>query len=305
MSKWAREYEKAKGVRINYLSIGSGGGIRQMIERTVDFGCTDAAMNEEQLAKAQETGGKVVHIPLVMGAVVPIYNLQGVNPTLRFSGTVLADIYMGKITKWNDPELAKLNPGVQLPDKDILTVHRSDGSGTTYIWVDYLSKISPAWREKIGVGTSVNWPGGVAAKGNEGVAGKVSQSLGALGYVELIYARQNKIPFGVVQNRDGEFATPSLESVTAAAKNALTAIPDDLRYSLTDAPGKDSYPISGTVWAVIYENQPPGKGQAVVDFLRWVTHEGQEYAQGLDYAKLPEQLVKRLEIKLNEVHIGK
>jgi phosphate transport system substrate-binding protein len=305
MSKWASEYEKAKQVRVNYQSIGSGGGIRQMLERTVDFGCTDAPLNDEQLAKALETGGQVVHIPLVMGAVVPIYNLQGVNTSLRFSGSVLADIYMGKITKWNDPELAKLNPGVKLPDKEILTVHRSDPSGTTYICVDYLSKMSSAWKSKIGVGTSVNWPGGIAAKGNEGVAGKVSQSMGAIGYVELVYALQNQIEFGVVQNREGAFTQPSLKSVTAAAKNALTTIPDDLRYSLTDASGKDSYPICGTTWAVIYENQPSGKGKAVVEFLRWVTHEGQEYAEKLDYARLPEQLVKRLETKLDAVHFGK
>jgi phosphate ABC transporter phosphate-binding protein len=305
MSKWASEYQKAKGVKVNYQSIGSGGGIQQMIAKTIDFGCTDAPMNQEQLTKAEETGGKVVHIPLVMGAVVAIYNLEGVKESLRFSGPVLADIYLEKIKKWNDPELAKLNPGVELPDKDILTVHRSDGSGTTYIWVDYLSKISPGWKDKIGVGASVNWPGGVAAKGNEGVAGKVSQSPGSIGYVELIYALQNNIKFGVVQNQEGGFIMPSLESVTAAAKGVLTNIPEDLRYSLTNAPGKESYPISGTVWAVIYVNQPPGKGQAVVDFLRWVTYEGQNYTKDLDYARLPEELVERLEKKLDQVRVGK
>jgi len=301
MSKWASEYEKAKGVQVNYQSMGSGAGIQQMIAKTIDFGCSDAPLNDEQLSKAKGSGGEVVHLPLVMGAVVPIYHLEGVKVTLRFSGPVLADIYLEKIKKWNDPELAKLNPGVELPDKDILTVHRSDGSGTTYIWVEYLSKISSAWKEKVGVGTSVNWPGGVAAKGNEGVAGKVGQSPGSIGYVELIYARQNKIPFGDVQNREGQFVKPSLESVTAAAKGALTDIPEDLRYSLTDAPGEASYPISGTVWAVIFVNQPPGKGQAVVDFLRWVTHEGQQYTSDLDYARLPEELVRRLEKKLDQV----
>jgi phosphate ABC transporter phosphate-binding protein len=305
MSKWASEYQKATGVKVNYQSIGSGGGIQQMTAKTFDFGCTDAPMNEEQLKKAEATGGAVVHIPLVMGAVVPIYNLEGITQPLRFSGPVLANIYLEKIKKWNDPELAKLNPGVELPDKDILAVHRSDGSGTTYIWVDYLSKISPEWKATIGVGTSVKWPGGLAAKGNEGVAGKVSQAPGGIGYVELIYALQNKIKYGTVQNRDGQFVTPSLESVTAAATGALTDIPEDLRYSLTDAPGKDSYPISGTVWAVIYVIQPPGKGQAVVDFLRWVTHEGQVFAKDLDYARLPEELVRRLETKLNQVQVGK
>jgi phosphate transport system substrate-binding protein len=306
MSKWASQYQKTQGVQVNYQSIGSGGGIQQMIAKTLDFGCTDAPMNEEQLKKAQESGGEVVHIPLVMGAVVPIYNLQGINQPLRFTGPVLADIYLEKIKKWNDPELAQLNPGVELPDQDILTVHRSDGSGTTYIWVDYLSKVSPVeWKTRVGVATSVNWPGGVAAKGNEGVAGKVSQSPGAIGYVELIYALQNKISFGVVQNQEGIFVTPSLESVTAAAQGALTHIPDDLRYSLTNAPGKDSYPISGTVWAVLYINQPRAKGEAVVRFLRWVTHEGQEYAKDLDYARLPGELVGRLEKKLDQVRLGK
>ena len=305
MSKWAAEYDKIKGVRVNYQPTGSGAGIQQMIVKTFDFGCTDAPMNDEQLKKAEETGGPVVHIPLVMGAVVPIYNLEGIKQSLRFSGPVLADIYLGKIKKWNDPELGKLNPDVQLPDKDILIVHRSDGSGTTYIWADYLSKISPAWKEKIGVGTSLNWPGGMGMKGNEGVAGKVSQSPGGVGYVELIYALQNKIKFGLVQNREGEFITPSLESVTAAARAALTEIPEDLRYSLTNAPGKDSYPISGTVWAVIYVNQPPGTGQTVVDFLRWVTHEGQNYAKDLAYARLPDELVVRLEKKLDQVRVGK
>jgi phosphate ABC transporter phosphate-binding protein len=305
MSKWASEYQRATGVKVNYQSIGSGGGIQQMIAKTLDFGCTDAPLNEEQLKKAQESGGEVVHIPLVMGAVVPIYNLQGVTVPLRFSGTVLAEIYLEKIKKWNDPELAKLNPGVELPDLDILTVHRSDGSGTTYIWVDYLSKVSPAeWKPQVGVGTSVKWPGGVAAKGNEGVAGKVAQSPGAIGYVELIYALQNKINCGVVQNPEGKFVTPSLESVTAAARGALTHIPDDLRYSLTNAPGKDAYPICGTVWAVLYVNQPPVKGEAVVRFLHWVTHEGQEYAKNLDYAGLPAELVQRLDKKLDQVRVG-
>jgi len=305
MSKWASEYDKLKGVKVNYQSIGSGGGIQQMTAKTFDFGCTDAPMNDEQLKKAQETGGDVVHLPLVMGAVVPIYNLEGIKEPLRFSGTVLADIYLEKIKKWNDAELTKLNPGVELPDKDILTVHRSEGSGTTYIWVDYLSKVSQTWQQKIGVGTSVNWPGGLGAQGNEGVAGKVTQAPGAIGYVELIYARQNKIKFGSVQNREGEFVTPSLESVTAAAKGALTDIPEDLRYSLTNGPGKDAYPVSGTTWAVLYVGQPPGKGQAVLDFLRWVTHEGQEYAKGLDYARLPEELIRRLERKLDQVQVGK
>src|SRR5260370_533431 len=215
MSKWASAYEKAQKVQVNYQSLGSGAGIQQMIAKTIDFGCTDAPLNDEQLSKAKQTGGDVVHIPLVMGAVVPIYNLEGIKVPLRFTGAVLADIYLEKMKKWSDPELAKLNPGVELPDKDILTVHRSDGSGTTYIWVDSLSKVSPGWKEKIGVGTSVNWPGGVAAKGNEGVAGKGSQAPGGIGDVGVISALQNKSTCGLVQNLDGQFIQHDLNSVTA------------------------------------------------------------------------------------------
>jgi phosphate ABC transporter phosphate-binding protein len=305
MSKWANEYEKAHGVQVNYQSIGSGGGIQQMTAKTFDFGCTDAPMNEEQLKKARDTGGEVVHIPLVMGAVVPAYNLEEVKQPLKFTGPVLADIFLGKIKKWNDKALQQLNSDVKLPDMDIAVVHRSDGSGTTYIWVDYLSKVSPdEWKPKVGVGTSVNWPVGVGQKGNEGVAGQIKRTPGSLGYIELIYALQNQIEFGLVQNKEGIPIKASLESVTAAATGALSDIPDDLRYSLTDAPGKESYPISGTVWAVIYVKQPPGKGKAVLDFLRWATHEGQASAEGLHYARLPAGLVKRVEQKLDQVQVG-
>lgn len=304
MSKWASEYEKVKGVQVNYQSIGSGGGIQQMTAKTFDFGCTDGPMNEEQLQKARETGGEVFHIPLVMGAVVPAYSLSEVNEPLRFSGPVLADIFLGKIKKWNDPALKELNPNASLPDKDIVVVHRSDGSGTTYIWVDYLSKVSPEWKQKVGVGTSVNWPIGTGQKGNEGVAGQVRRTPGSIGYIELIYATQNDIKFGSVRNKEGAFVTASLESVTAAAENALSTIPDDLRYSITDASGKDSYPISGTVWAVLYVNQPADKGQAVVDFLRWVTHDGQEFAAELHYARLPKGLIEKLDAKLAQVKVG-
>jgi phosphate transport system substrate-binding protein len=305
MTKWAAEYEKAKGVQINYQSIGSGGGIQQMTAKTVDFGSSDAPMNEEQLNKAKETGGEVVHIPLAMGAAVPAYNLDAVKEPLVFDGTALAEIFLGKITKWNDPALKKLNPNAALPDLDIAVVHRSDGSGTTYIWVDYLTKVSPdEWGKKVGVGTSVNWPVGVGQKGNEGVAGQVKRTPGSIGYIELIYALQNNIAFGLVKNQEGIAIKPSLESVTAAAANSLDKIQDDLRYSLTDAPGKDSYPISGTNWALIYVNQPSDKGKAVVDFLRWCTHEGQEFCEGLHYAKLPKVLVERLEKKLDSVKVG-
>ena len=270
MSKWAAEYDKAKGVEVNYQSIGSGGGIQQMTAKTADFGCTDGPMNEEQLKKAKEVGGDVFHIPLVMGAVVPAYNLEEVKEPLVFSGPVLADIFLGKIKKWDDKAIQDLNPGVQLPSKDIGVVHRSDGSGTTYIWVDYLSKVSPEWKKKVGTATSVDWPTGEGAKGNEGVSGRVKDAPGTIGYIELIYALQNNIPFGKVQNKAGTAIKADLASITAAAENSLTNIPEDLRYSITDADGKDSYPICGTTWAVLYVNQPADKGQQVVDFLRLV-----------------------------------
>jgi phosphate transport system substrate-binding protein len=306
MTKWASEYEKAKGVQVNYNQTGSGAGIQQMISKTEDFGCSDAPLNDDELNKARAAGGEVVHIPLAMGAVVPIYNLPEVKKPLRFNGQVLAAIFLEKIKKWNDPALAKLNPGVDLPPTDILTVHRSDGSGTTYVFTDYLSKVSPDdWKPQVGRSTSVKWPGGVAAKGNPGVAGKVAQSPGSIGYVELIYALQSKIAFGFVQNKEGEFPEPGLESVTAAAKGALANIPDDLRYSITNAPGKESYPISGTVWAVLYVNQPADKGPALVEFLRWVTHDGQQYTKDLQYARLPDELVKRIDDKLALIKSGK
>ena len=303
MSKWAAEHDKAKGVEVNYQSIGSGGGIQQMTAKTADFGCTDGPMNDEQLQKAKDTGGEVVHIPVVMGAVVPAYNLEGVKDPLTFSGPLLADIFLGKIKKWNDKAIQDLNPGVTLPDKDIGVVHRSDGSGTTYVWVDYLAKVSPEWKQKVGVATSVNWPAGEGAKGNEGVAGRVKGSAGAIGYIELIYALQNDIKFGLVKNKEGSTVKADLKSITAAADDALKEIPDDLRYSITDAGGKDSYAICGTVWAVVYVNQPRDKGQQVVDFLRWVTHDGQQFCEPLHYAKLPPGLVERVEKKLASIKV--
>ena len=303
MSKWSAEYDKLKGVEVNYQSIGSGGGIQQMTAKTFDFGCTDGPMNEEQLKKAKEVGGDVIHIPLVMGAVVPAYNLAEVKEPLVFSGPVLADIFLAKIKKWNDKAIQDLNPGVQLPDIDIGVVHRSDGSGTTYIWADYLSKVSPEWKSKVGTGTSLEWPAGEGAKGNEGVAGRVKATPGALGYIELIYALQNNIEFGKVKNKAGSVVTGSLQSVTAAANNSLTNIPEDLRYSITNADGKDSYPISGTTWAVIYVKQPAGKGKQVVDFLRWCTHDGQKYCEALKYATLPKGLVEKIDKKLDSVQV--
>jgi phosphate ABC transporter phosphate-binding protein len=304
MSKWAAEYDKAKGVKVNYQSIGSGGGIAQMTAKTFDFGCTDGPMNEEQLQKCKDNGSEAVHIPLCMGAVVPAYNLPDFDKRVHFTGEALAKIYLGEWTSWKD--LREIHPDNKgLPDKKIQVVHRSDGSGTTYIWVDYLSKVSEQWKDKVGVATSVNWPVGVGAKGNEGVSGQVGRTPGSIGYVELIYALQNDIKFGLVKNREGEFIEADLKSVTAAADAELKGIREDLRYSITNAKGKESYPISGTVWAVVYKKLPGEKGKMVVDFLRWVIHDGQQYCEALHYAKLPKGLVEKADKKLDGIEAGK
>ncbi len=290
-SKWFSEYNKLHPtVQINYQPIGSGGGIRQITNETVFFGATDGPMTNEQL---QAAPGRILHFPTVLGAVVPVYNIQGVNTPLKFTGTVLADIFLGKITKWNDPAIAKLNAGVKLPGNDITVVHRSDGSGTTYIWADYLAKVSPEWKQKVGVNTSLNWPTGVGGKGNEGVAGLVRQSPNAIGYVELIYALQNKIDYGSVQNMSGKFVSASLETVTAAAAAAAAKMPADFRVSITNAPGENAYPISSFTWLLLYEN-PKNKAHAkmMVDFVKWALTDGQKFAKELGYAPLPDSVVK-------------
>ena len=289
-SKWFSEYNKLHPeVEINYQSIGSGGGIRQLINQTVFFGATDGPMTSDQLFSAP---GPVLHLPTVLGGVVPVYNIPDVNAELKFTGKVLADIILGKVTKWSDPAIASLNPGVKLPASEITVVHRSDGSGTTYIFVDYLSKVSPDFKKTVGVATSVNWPVGVGGKGNEGVAGLVKQTPGSIGYVELIYAKQNKISYGSVQNLEGEFVTASLESVTAAAQVAAKAMPKDFRVSITNAPGKGVYPISSFTWILLYES-PSDKQRAkvMVDFMKWALTEGQKYAPELGYAPLPNEVV--------------
>jgi phosphate transport system substrate-binding protein len=289
-SKWFAEYNKINPkVQINYQSIGSGGGIRQVSERTVFFGATDGPMTPDQLTAAP---GKILHFPTVLGAVVPVYNIPGVKQDLKFTGQILADITLGKITKWNDPAIAKLNEGVTLPATDIIVAHRSDGSGTTYIWVDYLSKVSPEFRKRVGVATSVKWPVGVGGKGNEGVAGLVSQTPGALGYVELIYAIQNRIPYGSVQNSSGSFVRASIEAVTAAAAAAAAQMPEDFRVSITNPPGKDAYPIASFTWLLLYES-PQNKEQAkiMVDFVKWALTDGQKFAKDLGYAPLPKAVV--------------
>jgi phosphate transport system substrate-binding protein len=290
-SKWFSEYNKMHpNVEINYQPIGSGGGIRQITNQTVFFGATDGPMTNDQLIAAPS---KILHFPTVLGGDVPVYNIANVSAELKFSGPLLADIFLGKITKWNDPAIMKLNPGVNLPNTDITVVHRSDGSGTTYIWVDYLAKVSPEWKTKVGVNTSVNWPTGVGGKGNEGVAGLVTQTPGSIGYVELIYALQNKISYGSVQNMAGEFVRATTASVSAAAAEAASKMPADFRVSITNAPGNGVYPVSSFTWLLLYEN-PKDKAQAKVmlDFVKWALSDGQKFAADLGYAPLPASVVQ-------------
>ena len=303
-SKWFSEYNKKNpNVEINYQSLGSGAGIRQLSSQTVFFGATDGPMTDEQL---QSAPGRILHFPTVLGGVVPIYNIPGLNTELKFTGPVLANIFLGAITKWNDPQIAKINPGVNLPATDITVVHRAESSGTTYIFVDYLAKVSPEWKKKIGVATSVNWPAGtVGGKGNEGVSGLVSQTPGAIGYVELIYAIQTKIAYGSVQNMNGKFVKASTDTVTAAAAAAAKQMPADFRVSITNAPGDNAYPISSFTWLLFYAN-PKDKGQAkvMVDFLKWALTDGQKFAPELGYAPLPADVVKLEMNAIPKIKIG-
>ncbi|HEY0779474.1 MAG TPA: phosphate ABC transporter substrate-binding protein PstS [Gemmatirosa sp.] len=304
-SRWAADYAAKAGVRVNYQSIGSGGGIRQLSEQTVDFGATDAPMTPAEMAAAK--GGPILHVPVAMGAVLPVYNLPGVTQQLHFTGEVLADIFLGKITKWNDPQLVSLNRGVRLPDTDILVIHRSDGSGTTYIWTDYLSTVSPAWKTTVGTGKDVKWPVGLGGKGNEGVAGQVKQTPGGIGYVELAYARQNKLPLPMIRNAAGQFVLPSPAGVTAAAAAVAKGLPanTDYRISIINAPGRDAYPISSMTWALIYTNQKdPAKGKKLLDFLRYGLTDGQQSAAQLDYAPLPPNLLTQLRKRLGTVTVA-
>jgi phosphate transport system substrate-binding protein len=302
-SKWFSEYAKKTGVKINYQSIGSGGGIRQLSEQTVDFGATDAPMTNEELAKAK--GGPIQHIPTVLGAVVVTYNLPEVTQPLKLSGDVVAGIYQGQIKKWNDARIAALNPGASLPATDILVVHRSDGSGTSFVFTDYLSAVSPAWATKPGKGKEVQWPAGLGAKGNEAVAGQVKQTPGAIGYVELAYANQNKLSTAQLKNANGEFVSPTIASVTAAASGAAASLAPntDYRVSIVNAPGKGAYPISSFTWIIAYEKQPdPAKGKKLVDFLRWGITEGQGMAPPLDYAPIPESMRPGLLKRVDAIH---
>jgi phosphate transport system substrate-binding protein len=293
-SKWFDEYHKKNAnLQINYQSIGSGGGIKQVTEGTVDFGASDGPMNDEQLKAFQDKHQiGILHFPTVLGAVVPTYNISNVTSSLKFTPEALVGIYLGKITKWNDPLIAGANKGVNLPAADIVVVHRADGSGTTYCWTDYLSKISDEWKTKVNKGTSVNWPVGLGGKGNEGVMGVVKQTPNSIGYVELIYAIQNNTPFGDVRNSSGEFVKASLASVSAAAAGAAKNMPADFRVSITNAPGKTAYPISTFTWLLVPEKiSDAAKRDAIKGFLKWMVTDGQNYAEGLAYAKLPKEVV--------------
>jgi phosphate transport system substrate-binding protein len=301
--KWLSEYEKVKSnVRIDYQSIGSGGGIKQLKEQTVDFGASDAPMKDEDLKSAP---GEILHIPTVLGAVVITYNLAGVNQPLRFSSDVIADIYLGKVTKWNDARIAADNPGVTLPANDITVVHRSDGSGTSAVFTDYLSKVSAEWKEKVGSGTSPSWPLGLGGKGNEGVTGQVKNTPNTIGYVELAYAVQNKLPVAHIKNSSGSFVEPSIDSVTAAAAASAANTPEDLRVSITNAAGAQAYPIASYTYILVYKEQKDAaKGKVLVDFLWWGIHDGESFAKDLQYAPLPADIVKRAETKINSITAG-
>jgi len=294
-SKWFDAYHKANpNLNFNYQSIGSGGGIKQITEGTVDFGASDGPMTDEQIAAYKaKRGNNILHFPTVLGAVVPTFNVPGVTE-LNFTADALAGIFLGKITKWNDAELTKANPGAKLPNAPIVVVHRSDGSGTTYVWVDYLAKISPEWKSKVGTATSVNWPVGLGGKGNEGVAGQIKQTPNSVGYVELIYAVQNKMAYGKVKNASGAYVQASLASVTAAAAKAAKTMPEDFRVSITNAEGKDVYPISSFTWLLVPDKIADGaKKKAMTDFLKWMLTGGQGLTEALDYAKLPKPVVDK------------
>lgn len=301
-SKWFSDYAASTGVKINYQSIGSGGGIRQLSEQTVDFGASDSPMTDDEIAKAK--GGNVLHFPTVLGAVVVTYNLPELTAPLKLTGDVVADIYLGRVTSWNDSRIAALNPGVPLPKRAILVVHRTEGSGTTFIFTDYLSAISPAWASGPGTGKEVQWPVGLGGRGNEGVAGAVKQTIGALGYVELAYARQNNLPAAEVRNASGAFVAPSVATITAAAEGALGPN-SDYRVSIVNAAGEHAYPLSSFTWLLVYERQPDAiKGRKLVDFMTWMYAKGQSSASALDYAPLPDRMARDLGARLTKIQLG-
>ncbi|HWZ83370.1 MAG TPA: phosphate ABC transporter substrate-binding protein PstS [Terriglobales bacterium] len=299
-TKWFSEYNKLHpDVQINYQSIGSGGGIRQVLAGTVDFGASDGPMSDEQLGQAKV---KILHIPTVLGAVVPAYNVPGVAGEIKFTPEVLANIFLAKITSWNDPAIAKANPGVNFPNQPIIVIHRSDGSGTTYIFTDYLSKVSSEWKSTVGASTAVKWPVGLGGKGNEGVAGQVRQLVGSIGYVELIYAVQNNISYGSVKNSSGNFLKATLEGVTEAAAS-VKSMPADFRVSITNAPGKDAYPISSFTWLLIpVQAKTPANGKILSDFLTWMVNDGQKMTKALSYAPLPDSVAEKVKATIKQVH---
>jgi phosphate transport system substrate-binding protein len=301
--KWFDEYAKLTQVQVNYQAIGSGGGIKGIQDQTVDFGASDAPMADDQLKDAK--GGEIFHVPSALGAIVATYNIPGVKSKLKLSGANLAAIFLGDISKWNDPKLVADNPDLASVNQDIVVVHRSDGSGTTFGWTDYLSTVSPDWKSKVGKATSVNWPTGLGGSGNAGVAGEVQQNPGSIGYVELIYAVQNKMEFGLVKNKAGQWIEPSLDSVTAAAAESLTQIPPDLRFSIVDAPGDKSYPISTATWLLVYKNQTdPAKALATTRLLWWATHDGQKFNKDLAYAVVPDGLTQRSEQFIRQINVN-
>ncbi|PYO10204.1 MAG: phosphate ABC transporter substrate-binding protein PstS [Gemmatimonadetes bacterium] len=304
-SKWFSDYAKQTGIKINYQSIGSGGGIRQVSEQTVDFGASDGPMSDEEMAKAK--GGPILHVPTVLGADVITYNLPGVTAALKFTPDLIAGIFMGRVTKWNDSRITSLNPGVSLPNQDILVVHRSDGSGTTYIFTDYLDKVSPAWHASVGKGKEVKWPVGLGGKGNEGVAGQIKQTPGAIGYVELAYAKQNNLPVAAVRNKAGQYVAASVPAVTAAAAGVAESLPanTDYRISIVNARGADSYPISSFTWILVYQHQTDAvKGKKLVDFLNWALTEGEKVAPTLDYAPLPTAMAANVRARLTTIDLA-
>jgi len=298
-SKWFSEYHKLHpDIEINYQSIGSGGGIRQVLAGTVDFGASDGPMSDAQLAQAKT---KILHVPTVLGAVVPAYNIPGITGEIKFTPDAIAGIFLGKITTWNDSAITSANPGINFPSQPIIVIHRSDGSGTSFIFTDYLSKVSPEWQSQVGKGTSVKWPVGLGGKGNEGVAGMVRQMQGSIGYIELIYAVQNKIPYGIVKNSAGDFVKASLESVTAAA-GSVKSMPADFRVSITNAPGKEAYPISSFTWLLIpAQSKDPAKGKILADFLNWMVDDGQKMTAELTYAPLPANVAAKVKVEIKQV----
>jgi phosphate transport system substrate-binding protein len=306
MARWAPEFEKAEGKKVDYWPRGSSRGIQDLLDKKDDFACSDGPLSDEEMAKFRSQGHEVVHIPVILSAVVVVYNLEGIHDSIRFTAPILADIYLGKIKKWNHQALRDINPTLSLPDRDIAVIHRSDGSGSTFIWTDYLAKGSSDWKEKVGAGRSVAWPAGAGADGNEGVAGRVRETPGSIGYLDLADAYRKSLIFGLILNQEKEYVRANLESVVKAAENMRPKIPEDLRYSLTDAPGKGTYPIVGTTWAIVHLDQSDNpRRKQLVKFLQWLVVDGQSFAEQLLYARLPGYLAERSSIAIDRIKVAK